>query len=132
MLKLFFKVWLINFLWLCKKEAAKVADRMDDLVAEGYTIAGVVGMNDSPTCGVTKTLDFIEFTRLLSMVEETGDTPRQIIQKTLMDGSSYFIGSLIQEAGKREIPLKVIGYEPWNEKPHQEAERIAGLLNLVS
>lgn len=131
-LKLFFKVWLLNFAWLCRREAVQVTDRMDDLITEGYTIVGVVGMNDSPTCGVTKTLDFIEFTRLLALSEETGDTPRQIIQKTLMDGSSYFIGNLMKEARRRGIPLDVIGYEPWNGDPKKEAQRIAGLLKLAS
>ncbi len=129
-LKLILKVWLINFERLCKKEARKVVDRMEDYLTEGYTILGVVGMNDSPTCGVTKTLDLIEYTRRLVISKDTGSTPKQIIQETLMDGTSFFIGSLMKEMEKRGLDVKVIGFEPWAESKKEEAERIASLLNL--
>lgn len=130
-LKRIFKVWLFNFKGLCKREAAKVVDRIEDYLTEGYSIAGVVGMNDSPTCGVTKTLDFIEFTRLLTLAEETGHTPKDIIQQTLVEGTSYFMGSMMKESRKRGIEVKWVGYEPWTEDPQKEAGRIATLLNIV-
>jgi predicted secreted protein len=129
-LKLILKVWLINFERLCKKEARKVVDRIEDYVTEGYTILGVVGMNDSPTCGVTKTLDFIEYTRRLVLSKDTGSTPKQIIQETLVDGTSFFIGNIMKELEKRGLDVKVIGFEPWTESHKEEAERIASLLNL--
>lgn len=128
--KLFFKVWLIGFNRLCKKEAAKAVNRMEDYTREGYTIVGVVGMNDSPTCGVTKTIDFIEFTRRLAVAEETGNTPKQIIQQTLVDGTSFFIGSLKKQSEKRGLSLKVVGFEPWTESQKNEAKRIAKVLDL--
>ncbi len=128
--KPYFKLWLNNFGRLCKKEATKVVDRMEDYIREGYTVVGVVGMNDSPTCGVTKTMDIIDFTRRLVTAEETGNTPKQIIQETLIDGASFFIGNIMKELEEREMDVKVVGFEPWTESPQEEAERIATLLNL--
>ncbi len=103
---------------------------MEDYVTEGYSILGVVGMNDSPTCGVTKTIDLSEFTRLLVTAEETGATPKHIIQQTLKDGASYFIGGLIKESQNRGIDVKVVGYEPWTKSHKQEADRVANYLDL--
>lgn len=128
--KFFFRIWLVGYKGLCKKAAIRVVDRMEDIKTEGYTLIGVVGMNDSPTCGVTKTLDLVEFTRLLATAEETGNTPKYIIRKTLEEGTSYFIGKIIKESKKRGIDIKVVGYEPWAESQKEEAERVAKLLGL--
>ena len=128
--KLFFRIWLIGFKGRCKKAAVQVVDRMEDILTEGYTLIGVVGMNDSPTCGVTKTLDLIEFIKLLATAEETGNSPKHIIQQTLEEGTSYFIGNIIEESNKRGLDIKVVGYEPWAESQKEEAERVAKLLDL--
>lgn len=33
---------------------------MEDYTKEGHTVIGVVGVNDSPTCGVTKTISLLD------------------------------------------------------------------------
>ena len=126
----FVKAWLIKFEKLCKKEAAKAVDRMEDCIKEGYTILGVVGVNDSPTCGVTKTLDFVEFIRRLAIARDVENPVKQIIQDTLIDGTSFFMGNIMTELRARRMDVKVIGFEPWAASPKEEAERIANLLNL--
>lgn len=128
--RLFFSIGLIGFNRLCKKVAVRVVDRMENILTEGFTLIGVVGMNDSPTCGVTKTLDLIEFTRLLAIAEETGNTPKHVIQQTLKEGTSYFMGNIVKESKRRGLDIRVVGYEPWAESQKEEAERIAKLLDL--
>ncbi|MEW6441326.1 MAG: hypothetical protein AB1640_10375 [bacterium] len=124
------KVRLALYGRLCKREAVKVADRMADYIAGGFTILGVVGINDSPTCGVTRTTNLIEFTRLMAVAGETGKNPKDIGFEILEDGTSYFIGALKKELKKRALGVQVIGYEPWTESHEEEAERVAKLLGL--
>jgi len=57
-IKLLGTVWFWNYKRLCKKEAKKVVGQMEDYKKSGYEILGIIAMNDSPTCGVTKTSDF--------------------------------------------------------------------------
>ena len=125
------KAWLFNFQRLCKKEAARVVDRIEDYIREEYTVLGVIGVNDSPTCGVTRTMNLIEFIRRMVTAGTLDDVKmRQILQDTLIDGTSYFIGGIMKELKRRELDVKVVGFEPWAESPKDEAERVASLLNL--
>lgn len=117
---------------LCKKEAVKVVDRMEDYLRNDYTICGVVGINDSPTCGVTKTVDMVKYMRSMATAIYKGD-PVDPIQKNLealIDGESFFMGNLIKEMKKRHLAIKAIGYEPWAKSLKTESERVATLLNL--
>ena len=52
------KASLSSYNRLCRKEAVKVVDRMVDYLQAGYTICGAIGMNDSPTCSVTKKSEY--------------------------------------------------------------------------
>ena len=121
----------------CQREADKVVDRIEDYTLEKYTILGVIGINGSPTCGVTRTMDYLYIAKnhkSLGISLEDLEKPRlekvrDIEAKVQFDGPGFFFGPLMEELKKREMDIKVIGYEPWSE-PKEEAERIAGLLNL--
>ncbi len=132
-----FNIWSYRTERLCKKEASRVADRMEDYTKEGYAIVGVVGVNDSPTCGVTKTLKLLEVIRNLKSLNvsfEDLENPhidkiRYFLPTMQVDGSGSFLGSIMDELKKRRMHITTVGLEPWSE-PKAEAERIAGLLNL--
>jgi len=117
---------------LCRKEAVKVVDRMEDYLREGYTICGVIGMNDSPTCGVTKKANMVEYMKRMAIAIHAGKAvdPVQMNLDILLDGESFFMGNLIKETGKRKLDIKVIGYEPWAESLEAESERVAKYFNL--
>ncbi|MDD5494490.1 MAG: hypothetical protein PHG36_07470 [Dehalococcoidia bacterium] len=117
---------------LCRKEAIKVADRMEDYLREGFTICGVIGMNDSPTCGVTKKVNMVEYMKQFAIAIHSGKTadPVKMNCDQLMDGKSFFMGNLIEEMKKRKLDIKVIGYEPWAESLTAESQRIAKFLDL--
>jgi len=132
-----FNFWLYKTKRLCKKEARRVVDGIEDFVREGYSIVGIVGVNDSPTCGVTRTLnllDIIKKLKSLNITLEVAENPhidqnKYFVPAMQIDGSGAFLGSLMNELGKRRIDIKTVGLEPWAE-PGKEAERIGGLLNL--
>ena len=126
------KVSLSSYNRLCKKEARKVLARMEDYIQNGYAICGVVGMNDSPTCGVTKTMDMVEFLRRMAIAthEHKFADVKEIDRDTLIDGESFFMGNIIKEMKRRRLDVRVIGYEPWAESLKVESERIAKCLDL--
>jgi predicted secreted protein len=125
------KSWLVKYEWLCRREAVKVVNRIEDFLEQGYSVLGVVGMNDSPTCGVTKTLDFAEMIRRMIIERHEENPMKQIIQDTLVDGPSAFVGSIVSELRKRRIDLRVVGFEPWAVSLKDESERVARQLDLV-
>jgi len=126
------KASLSSYNRLCKKEAVKVVDRMEDYLREGFIICGVIGMNDSPTCGVTKKVNMIEYMKQMAMAIHAGNAvdPVKMNLDQLMDGKSFFMGNLIEEIRKRSLDIKVIGFEPWAESLKAESERVVNLLNL--
>ena len=136
-IEFFANIYLWNTKNGCKKEAIRVVDRMEDFTREGYEIVGVVGVNDSPTCGVTKTLDLLDIAKnqeALGISFEDLKYPnleryKHIIQAVQTDGSGFFLGSIMEELKKRNMDIKAIGFEPWSEHK-EEAERIAGFFNL--
>ena len=103
----------------------------------GYAIVAVTGVNGSPTCGATQTIDYMDIVKnkealdlsleelMHPRLEKVSDLERRV----RVPGSGFFFGSLIEELGKRNLDTKVIGCDLLNE-PQEEAERIAGLLKL--
>jgi predicted secreted protein len=132
-----FTIWRYRSDRLCKREAVKTVDRIEDFIKEGYSILGIVGANDSPTCGVTKTINPLEILKnkqslgisLKDLMNPHIEKFKHILQTIRIDGSGSFLGSIINELKKRRMNIKVVGFEPWSESK-EEAERIGGLLNL--
>jgi predicted secreted protein len=123
--------WRIWFKWACRKQAARVVNRMQDYLREGFEIVGVVSVNDSPTCGVTKTLDFIEFIRRAATLRDVDNLQmKKLIQDTLVDGRGAFIDSMRKKLDRKGLDVKVIPFEPWAEPQEEETRRVAGLLDL--
>jgi len=121
-IKLFSKIWYWNYKRLCKREAKKVANQIKDHLNSGYTILGLISMNDSPTCGVTKTLDLLGSIfkyRELEIDLEDFEHPklekmRNLIPKLLVDGEGTFMHELVAKLKKLKQDIKIIGFNPWD------------------
>lgn len=121
----------------CRKEAKKVVKRIRDYLTEGYIILGILGVNGSPTCGVTKTINYVEITKNMNKLDITPqdimnpqlDKMIEIEHKSRINEPGNFFSPLIDELKRGELDLKVEGIELSSE-PQKEVERIAGLLNL--
>lgn len=131
------RIWLANFRRLCRSAARKVADEIEDFNRAGCEVVGIAAMNDSPTCGVTRTIDLTEAARTLKGLglQATDlkcpslDTMRKILPRLLTSGQGIFMGELIRQLDKRDLAVRVVGFDPWAD-PAAEAERLAGLLDL--
>lgn len=134
-IKLLGTVWFWNYKRLCKKEAKKVVGQMEDYKKSGYEILGIIAMNDSPTCGVTKTSDFfILFSKGqgLDVKLEDLEYPRlekmsELLSKYLVDGQGLFMHEIVTELKRKKIDIKIIGFDPWCDIK-EEVERI---INIV-
>ncbi len=134
-IKLFGKVWLWNYKQVCKKEAKKVVRQMEDYQNSGYEISGIIAMNDSPTCGVTKTGDLfgsISEGQMDGLKLEDLEYPRLekmsgLFKKVLVEGQGTFIHEIVEEMKRKKINTKIIGFDPWCDVKG-ETERIMSLL----
>jgi predicted secreted protein len=135
--ELFAQMWLANSARGMRKLAGEVVTRIADFTREGYTIIGVIGVDDSPSCGVTKNLDIMGIARnqkslgiTLDDVENPQlDKMKTILDSGLIDGAGYFLGPIMEQLSRRSLNIPVIGFDPWADQG-QEAERIANVLNL--
>jgi len=121
----------------CRQQASRAADWMEDHLKQGFEIVGVVTANDSPTCGVTKTVDLLDVMRrgkALGMTQDDFVNPRlekmsRFVQSVLVSGAGAFSGAMMKEFRRRRIDIRVVGWDPWQE-PQTEAIRIAETLEL--
>ena len=81
-----------------RKLAEELVTRIEDFTRESYTVMGVIGVNDSPSCGITKTLDIMGIARnqkSLGITLDDVENPqlekmKTILDSGLMDGPGYF------------------------------------------
>ena len=131
------RLWLVRFRALCRRWARKVADRIEDFEGAGCSVVGIVGADDSPTCGVTRTIDLVQAARTLKRLGvrasdlENPDLEKmgEILPRLLVRGHGIFMDELFKEAHRRGLALKRVGLDPWAD-PGEEVGRIAGTLNL--
>ena len=137
-IRISYSIWLYHFSWLCRKEASKVVNKIQDYLDNGYEVLGIVVSNDSPTCGATMTMDLLEAAKKfksLGFKAEYLENHDLEIMKTIIpslctEGSGIFIGPVISKLKKRNINVQVIGFDPWASSIKEEAERVAMLLNV--
>ena len=134
-IKFFGKIWYWNYKRLCKKEAKKVVSRIEDYEKSGYEILGIITMNDSPTCGVTQTIDllgsFFKYKDFDIKIEELEhpklEKMKEIIPKLLIEGQGTFMHELLKKLKKRKLNIRIVGFDPWRNL-NEEVEKIKNQL----
>jgi len=130
-------LWLYRYRLLCASQARTISRQIEDYISNGYSVIGIVAVDDSPTDGVTKTIDLAKAAeRLVSMGVDPGvmtdpsfEVMREILPRLCTEGTGIFTARLRRELEKKKIPVKIVGYDPW-EDPKAESGRIAAALNL--
>jgi len=133
------RLWLFRFRRTCRKSARQVAHSIEDFERAGCSSLGIVVMNDSPTCGVTRTIDLTDAARRLKRLDVCAadlenpdlETMRKILPRLITSGRGIFTDALITETARRGLALKIVGLDPWVD-PGKEMERIAGALHLTA
>jgi predicted secreted protein len=131
------RLWLVRYGLLCRREAGRVARDVDDYVKSGYSVIGIIGVNDSPTDGVTKTIDLIESARRLKEIGLGGDVlarpdrhdMKRVVAALCETGSGIFTRALVRALKKRGIDVPIVGYDPWAEQAG-EAARVTRALGI--
>jgi predicted secreted protein len=138
-IKLFLRFWLRNFRKLCKKEAKKIVDQMLDYHKSGYSILGIITTNDSPTCGLTKTINLLDLSskyKELGLKNEFFESPslekmKDLIPSICENGTGLFTSELIKENKKRKLDIEIIGFDIWNDS-NGDTETLLKKLGLNS
>lgn len=130
-LKGFAKIWLYKYRRLCQKEAKKVADQIKDFQETGYNVLAIIAMNDSPTCGATKTIHLLESIgkykalglSLEDMLHPRLDQMQVVMPQVIEEGSGIFMISLRTALKKEKVNVPIIGFDPWKDSK-AEIQRI--------
>ena len=136
-LRPFVRLWLARYRLLCAREAKKLVRQIADYNESGYSMIGIIAVNDSPTDGVTKTIDMTEAAeRLVSMGVDPGimadpsfEEMEKVLPRLCTDGTGIFTAVLQRELKDRKIDVKIVGFDPWADSK-AETERIAAELAL--
>lgn len=131
------QMWLANAAKPMKRLAGEVVARIEDFTREGYSVLGMIGVDDSPSCGVTKTLDMMKIAReqrslgitLDDVANPRLDKMKPIIDAGMVGGSGSFMGPILEQLKRRSLDIPAVGFDPW-ARSDQEAQRIAGSLGL--
>ncbi len=138
-LEFLLKFWLLRHKRYCRRIALREVGRMQDYIREGYEIVGVIGVDDSPTCGVDKQLELLDAfkkkdelgIKLQDLENQKLEKLREIILATRKDGPGALYQPMKSAIRKRKLDIKVIGFDPWADA-RGEAERILSILEIES
>ena len=136
LIKIFIKIWIRHFKKLCRKEAKKIVKQIQNYIESGYSIKALITTNDSPTCGITKTINLIN---LISKYKDLGITMedlenpeiekmKNLIKNLLEDGSGLFMTKVIKQLKRRKINIKIIGFDIWNDFSEEIEKEIREIL----
>lgn len=128
--------WIKEYFELCKREAKKVVDQMDDYLKSGFEILGVIYVDDSPTCGLTNTQTFpdVHFQMMEMNIPKGKEFDLDYMFEFVLpyvdaSGEGAFGYQLFLEVERRKLPVKFVPFGP--TKPRgPEVQRILEDLNL--
>lgn len=108
--KLLFPFFIFYTKWQYAKLASKTVSQMKDYLDSGYKIMGLVGIDASPTCGVSKTLDMkksFEYVSGLSIESLNRETyNKNLYSICLQTGKGIYIKILSNKLNRNGINVK--------------------------
>jgi len=136
-LRPFVRLWLARYRLLCAREAKKLVRQIADYNESGYSVIGIVAVNDSPTDGVTKTIDMAKAAEsLISMGVDPGimadpsfEEMSKVLPRLCTNGTGIFTAVLQRELERKKVPVKIVGFDPWADSA-AETEKIKTELGL--
>ena len=88
--------------------ARQVATQVEDYLASGYTVLGIVGVDDSPSCGVHRTVDVKRALAALGHLPltATATSVNAIVRESVVPGRGLFVALLQEELTRRELTVR--------------------------
>ena len=96
-----------------RKLARQVAGEIEDYVFSGFSVAGIVGVDGSPSCGVCRTINIprsLELTTGMSGNARAEDV-NQIILTCLVEGQGIFVELLKKELSRRKLNARFMAHD---------------------
>jgi predicted secreted protein len=128
--------WIKDYFELCKKEAVKVVDQMEDYINSGFQILGVIYVDDSPTCGLTNTQTFpdVHFQMMKMNIPRGKEFDLDYMFENVLpyvdaSGEGAYGYQLFLEVKRRKLPVKFVPFGPTKPR-EEEVNRILRDLNL--
>lgn len=117
--------WIKEYFELCKTEAKKVVDQMEDYLQSGFEILGVIYVDDSPTCGLTNTQTFpdVHFQMMEMNIPKGKEFDLDYMFEHVLpfvdaSGEGAYGYQLFLEVKRRGLPVKFVPFGP--TKPREE------------
>lgn len=91
-----------------RRLARQVAAQVEDYLASGFTVLGIVGVDGSPSCGVHRTVDvnrvLAAFGRL--PLTATVTSVNAIVRESVIPGRGLFVALLQEELTRRDLTVR--------------------------
>ena len=97
-----------------RRIARRIARQIDDYVRSGYEVLGIVGVDDSPSCGVRRTVDLRRALPVVASFDmsaidrETFNA--RAIRDCFVEGQGFFVAALRLELDRRKLPPPLLEY----------------------
>lgn len=103
----------LRYRWL----ADRVARQIDDYVASGFLVAGVVGIDGSPTCGLRATIDMGRCDTILCTEARamTSGTINAALRARSVPGAGMFTRELQRHLRRRGVIVPFLAHDLWAE-----------------
>lgn len=104
---------------LARRTAAQIAD----YVSSGYQVAGIIGIDGSPSCGVRVTLDLRSLLALAALEPEllTPERIVELVRRHAMSGRGMFIDELEGALRRRGLEVPLLAHDLLDELAERSA-----------
>jgi hypothetical protein len=107
-----------------RRLARQVAGEVADYVASGFSVAGLVGIDGSPTCGVRTTIDVAALDALAALPVRaiTTETQQAVLARSTRPGNGLFIAQLRRELRRRGVRIPLLAHDLFAERQGQASD----------
>ncbi len=106
-----------------RRLARQVATQVEDYLASGFTVLGIVGIDGSPSCGVQRTVDVKHALAAFGRLPLTANVPRvnAIVRESVIPGRGFFVALLQEELTRRGLTVRFDAHDLMAELDGQTA-----------
>ena len=94
--------------------ARQIARQIQDYLNTGFCVIGIVGIDGSPSCGVSRTLDFRNSFEVLANINidsVTLEDANKVVMECRVKGKGFFIDALQKNLTRKNIDIRFWGHD---------------------
>ena len=109
------RLFLAYTRWRYRQLARRAVAEMADYDRSGYDVVGIVGVDGSPSCGVTRTLDIDRAVDALAGCDpastDAAALNERVVRNTLVQGRGLFVDALHRQLLRRRLVVPLYGHD---------------------